>query len=668
MLRIGFIIGLFSLGFIACVPPTKEIKSDVTLDIKSPMAQKVIDFQDQMLTDSIFPYFNDEDPTYKFLAIRSFASSKDTRAIDSLIQFLDDPNMDIRSMSAYALGQIAEERTAEALIQGFVDQDTLNVDNMLNANILEALGKIGNEAIMANIASVESYRRDDTTLLLGQMRSLYRFGLRNIKNQDATNTAVKYVTDKAYPEPVRVMAANYLSRNKDLDLTLGRDDLIKTFKRDDNPNIRMGIAIALQNFKDDEGMIGEIMALFDREKDYRVKTYLIKSLSEFPYIKVVEQMIELAKNTNAQVAQTATQFFINKGNGPDSPYYKEVLTDDTPWQVRALVYKALFKHTPIYYSRVKNKLKREVLAIYEESDNVYEKTALIDALSMDPYQYTTLLEFNRNTKNPVIKTAIAQGLKDQVLNKNFIKAYGGNYIRTARSIADSLIVEAKNGGSGVVANLALLLKNKDFNWNRMIRDTSWREDILSALKLPRDVEAHNEFSGAIASVDGTSFTPMTPEYNHPIDWSVLSTITDSSRLVMKTSKGNITIKLFQDESPGSVVNFLKLCQSDYYDGKVFHRVVPNFVIQGGCPIGDGYGGLDYTIRSELGPLYYDDEGYVGMASAGNHTEGVQFFITHSPTPHLDGRYTIFGKVIEGMRTVHDIEVGDKIIDAILVKQ
>jgi len=83
------------------------------------------------------------------------------------------------------------------------------------------------------------------------------------------------------------------------------------------------------------------------------------------------------------------------------------------------------------------------------------------------------------------------------------------------------------------------------------------------------------------------------------------------------------------------------------------------VIQGGCPRGDGWGSENYSIRSELGPLRYN-EGYVGMASSGKDTEGVQWFITHSPTPHLDGRYSIFAKVIYGMEVVHQIEIGDQI--------
>ena len=122
----------------------------------------------------------------------------------------------------------------------------------------------------------------------------------------------------------------------------------------------------------------------------------------------------------------------------------------------------------------------------------------------------------------------------------------------------------------------------------------------------------------------------------------------------------VKLQLLKKEAPGSVANFVQLAKNGFFNGKNFHRVIPNFVIQGGCPRGDGYGGLDYSIRSELPPLNYDDEGYVGMASAGNHTECTQWFITHAPTPHLDGRYTIFAKVIEGMETVHQVQIGDVI--------
>ena len=95
----------------------------------------------------------------------------------------------------------------------------------------------------------------------------------------------------------------------------------------------------------------------------------------------------------------------------------------------------------------------------------------------------------------------------------------------------------------------------------------------------------------------------------------------------------------------------------YYDGKVFHRVVPNFVAQGGGPLGDGFGSESYAIRTETPGIRWDRAGLVGMASAGKDTEGVQFFITHRPTPHLDGNYTIFGQVTEGQDVVDRITVG-----------
>jgi cyclophilin family peptidyl-prolyl cis-trans isomerase len=145
-----------------------------------------------------------------------------------------------------------------------------------------------------------------------------------------------------------------------------------------------------------------------------------------------------------------------------------------------------------------------------------------------------------------------------------------------------------------------------------------------------------------------------------IDWKTIDSWKTGSSVLINTSKGDITLTLYPDRAPASVSSFIQLIHEGFYNGKAFHRVVPNFVIQTGCPRGDGFGSLGFTLRSELAGSYYDDEGYVGMASAGLHTEGTQFFITHSPAPHLDGRYTIFGKVTEGMDVVHRIGMGDTI--------
>jgi cyclophilin family peptidyl-prolyl cis-trans isomerase len=131
-----------------------------------------------------------------------------------------------------------------------------------------------------------------------------------------------------------------------------------------------------------------------------------------------------------------------------------------------------------------------------------------------------------------------------------------------------------------------------------------------------------------------------------------------SHVVLKTSRGEITLEMLA-EAPVTAANFVRLVKQGFYRGKTFHRVVPNFVVQGGDPRGDGYGGPGYLIRDELTPLRHS-RGIVGMATAGKDTGGSQFFINLSPNPHLDGRYTIFAEVTKGMETVDKLEVGDLI--------
>jgi peptidyl-prolyl cis-trans isomerase B (cyclophilin B) len=131
---------------------------------------------------------------------------------------------------------------------------------------------------------------------------------------------------------------------------------------------------------------------------------------------------------------------------------------------------------------------------------------------------------------------------------------------------------------------------------------------------------------------------------------------------METSKGTIEIELYPEHAPLTVNNFVFLTQNEYYDGVTFHRVIDNFVIQGGDPTGTGRGGPGYKFADETygNPLRHGT-GNISMANSGPNTNGSQFFITHSPQPHLDGKHTVFGKVVEGMDVVNAIEQGDKMI-------
>ncbi len=136
------------------------------------------------------------------------------------------------------------------------------------------------------------------------------------------------------------------------------------------------------------------------------------------------------------------------------------------------------------------------------------------------------------------------------------------------------------------------------------------------------------------------------------------------RAVVTTSKGSFTIELLPEAAPLTVDNFVQLAQREYFRNVTFHRVVPNFVIQGGDPRGDGNGGPGYAIRCEINQLMYD-RAALGMALSGKDTGGSQWFVTHAPQPHLDGGYTIFGRVVAGMDVVDRIARGD-VIQSIVI--
>lgn len=129
---------------------------------------------------------------------------------------------------------------------------------------------------------------------------------------------------------------------------------------------------------------------------------------------------------------------------------------------------------------------------------------------------------------------------------------------------------------------------------------------------------------------------------------------------METNKGTIVIDLYAEYAPKTVNNFVFLVNEEFYDGVTFHRVIDNFMIQGGDPTGTGRGGPGYRFEDEFkgNPLKHET-GVLSMANAGANTNGSQFFITHSPQPHLDGRHTVFGKVTSGMNVVNSIRQGDK---------
>ncbi|MCX5674869.1 MAG: peptidylprolyl isomerase [Planctomycetota bacterium] len=133
------------------------------------------------------------------------------------------------------------------------------------------------------------------------------------------------------------------------------------------------------------------------------------------------------------------------------------------------------------------------------------------------------------------------------------------------------------------------------------------------------------------------------------------------QVTLQTSKGNIVLELAEDDAPNTVANFISLAEKGFYDGVTFHRVIPNFMVQGGDPTGTGTGGPGYVIADECSPRLRHERGVISMANAGPNTGGSQFFITHVPTSWLDGKHAVFGKVTSGLEVVDAIRQGDKMV-------
>lgn len=649
-----------------CVPPNDQPITEITVDVKDAKWQKVVSLVDSRNIDSLYQYLSDSDPTYRYLVAKGMAYGRRSSDLDSLYKLLRDPVQDVRSMAAVSIGLRGESASAGPLLSAFKSKDTLNVDNHFNGAILEAVGRTGGENLLKSIATVSTYRNTDTLLLLGQAKAIYRYALRGITIPEGTDKMVQYVTEEEVPQEVRVVAANYLLRAKGVVIDDYKYRIGEVYSTDADPYIRMALAGVLGRTGDQEIM----KFMLDKAKtdpDYRVRVNTIRAMGGFPYISVVEPTLGLLSESNSFIAESAADYLIEHGNKNDAVIYRNFINDTLPSAVNAKLYSAVLKHIPVFYTNTKSIIKQDLLKKYEGANSVYEKANYLRALGFDPYNYITVSELLADAEHPVLKTAAMEAMQSILRSNNFARAHRSRATKVKREILDIIKAELQKGDVGSMAVAGDILSDATLGFKDIVDSTNFIQEAASKLELPREVEIYNSLMTAQAYLSGATFEPIPLAYNHPINYGMLSTYGDSVQVAIKLEKGVVRLRLHSSRTPGSVANFLSLCEEGFYDGKVFHRVVPNFVVQAGCPRGDGYGSLDYSIRTEATQSCYDKEGYIGMASAGQDTEATQWFITHSPAMHLDGNYTIFGEVTKGMDVLHQIQQGDVIQDVIITK-
>ena len=623
----AILLGLVVAIVFGCSRPHPNKFSDPTI-------AAIADFQDRRQTDSLFHYLINKNSTYRSEAALALASVQDSAASLQLgTMLLEDPFLPARINAAFALGQTGGNAAVNALIPALTDTSSAVVNE-----VLQSLGK----AIAArDISALINFQPEDSIQEIGLSWGFYYAGMRGQADSVMANRVTKFL-DGEHSTSVRLGAVHFFNRSAILK-SVPTKDLIRAATKDKNPFVRMTAAMALRKITTEEHLPA-LRQILTEDADYRVRVSAARVAATKSSTERDEMLLLALQDKNMNVAVAAAEA-IQKDFGKKNELLAFARATKN-FRVQSTLFKMLIVPFP--------ELRKEILEAYKKSDNNYQKAGLLVSLSSDIGSHEFLTKEITGSKVPVIKTSAAQALtalnKSNLFSKELKPAFAEAY-KNALLDADA----------GVISIVATTLADSTFDYKSVISDYSFLSEAKKKLELPKDYEAIQPLDEAIAYFEGRE-KPSAPknEFNHPINWQLVKGISKYQQVKIVTSKGEITLALLVEDAPGTVANFVDLVNQKYFDGKYVHRVVPNFVMQTGCNRGDGFGSEDYSIRSEFS-LHRYEEGAVGMASAGKDTEGTQWFITHSPTPHLNGRYTLFAKVVSGMDVVHKIEVGDRIV-------
>jgi cyclophilin family peptidyl-prolyl cis-trans isomerase/HEAT repeat protein len=622
---------------------------------------RIYTLQDERNTNALLAYLDHSNPLYREEAALAFASVQDTAALKKLGKLLNDEQANVRKAAAYAFGQ-AGDSTFDFYLLEAIKSET---NSQVMAEMLESLGKCCSRKGLQVLCETES---SDSLIAAGQMWGLFRAGARKLFAEKGISLAIKRL-DISNAHNVRLGAANFLGRTRGIDLTPYSAGIENAVRSEHEYDVRMCEVSALGKIKPVNA--GMLCTMSGGDPDYRVRINAIRAMKGTAYADVSHHLYHALKDKNVNVAITSADFILEnaavdsgktiypplsavnkpmhgaKIYNPADDIFKEAV-DVKNWRVSALLLSAAMKISKNRYA-----LNQYLRAQYQKSSNPYEKAALLTAMGKDGSNYTFISTEIMQAEHLAISTNGIDALAEIRRSPEFKKEWEEDFNR--------LFMEAvEKGDVALVGTVATAMRDTTLNFKETYAGKSFLDSALGKLSIPRDIETYIEVQKTLDYLKGNKNSkPAQTPYNHPINWEKVKEIPREQKVLIVTSKGNIRLQVFVEDAPGSVFSFLELAKAGFYNNKAIHRVVPNFVAQDGCPRGDGWGGTDYSLRSEFAPLHYT-EGYVGLASAGKDTESCQWFITHSPTPHLDGRYTIFGKVIEGMDIVHQLEIGDKI--------
>ena len=646
----------------------------------------------------------------------------DEDAVKSLTNVLErDSDPSVRAMAAFALGEIESETAANALI-AVLKNTSAPVE--IRARAVEALGKIAaalpreqearQRELGAAILEALKFELDRPTpntavALLGLTAAL------RSRPPDAGPTIAKFLYSTN--ARVRADAANALAR---LRLKDGNSVLRRLAPADPDPIVRANAARVLGITEDKESLLA-LRFHATTDKDSRVRISAIRALASIKNPSVAESLLDRGKSLTQQsnlanqppelneileIATTLGRLLAQKEDQAAVAWLRKL--NETLNHTAPEVDLAFVRIAPAAYladfgtgDQAKRKVQETILLNWRAAAGiaaglgefaalpatvankselaataqnllramldyrnsglhintlvaVHSEYAIPDALralaAFKPADLASIARAQLNESDVIVRGTAADILGDLPPSEQNTRALAAAWPQTAK---DQL-------NDAALSILDALGKQKSAAANDQLKEALKSDDHLVRRRAVALLKANG--AGDFSSQIGTVHTRNTPaDYNR-----ALGRIGKNVRAVVTTSKGSFTIELLPEAAPLTVDNFVQLAQRDYFRNVTIHRVVPNFVIQDGDPRGDGNGGPGYTIRCEINQVPYD-RAAVGMALSGKDTGGSQWFVTHSPQPHLDGGYTVFGRVVTGMDIVDKIVRGD-VIQSVVIKQ
>ena len=616
-------------------------------------------------------YLRDPDRSVRRRAALAAGRLASRALVPTLVELMNDQEAEVRQMAAFALGLTGDPAAADRLVASLQDSE-----GIVRARAAEALGRLGEPRVAPDLArfvleqapktpGVITIRGDDP----GNPRDpwvelrLALFALYRLKDAKAAATALLAGTEPRFDWWVAAFVAARLES------PLLRPVLVSALSSTD-PLARGFAARGLGALKDPSAV--DLLSPLTGDRDANVAAAAVKALAVLGDARGVPAVAALLGSPNPTLVREALRALaVLPGDrtlrarivplvGAKEPWLRgpalaalartdrdsfslvlSSLDPDTEWSVRGALAGALADvgdevALGVLYSLLKDEDARVLPSVLE----AVRKARGADAADT--------LRRQLEHADFAVRAAAAEGLaalQTQGVTDALVAAY-------KRSQGDGADVDAR---LNIIAALAL---QKDARAKDALTEIASsdafrvvRERAAAALVRlggsPVDVGVEK----ARPAVDyRTAMAPYNPQPGAPLY---------SPRAFLKTRHGTIEVLLDVVETPLTTASFIDLARRGFYDGLTFHRVEPGFVIQGGCPRGDGNGGPGYLLRCEISQRPYG-RGALGMALSGKDTGGSQFFITHSPQPHLDGAYTLFGQVVNGMEVVDQIQPGDVI--------